>query len=1055
MSTRWRIALLLCGSGMCALIYQIAWLRELRLVFGASTPASAAVLAVFMGGLGFGSIFLSGRAERSSRPLALYANLELLVATTAALSPALLWLLRRAYVALGGTSALGMGGGTVARLLLSALVLLPPTFLMGGTLPAAARAAEQEQDRERRHTALLYGANTLGAVLGAAFTTFVLLEVFGTKLTLWLGCGVNALIGLAARAIDRTLSEVPTAASERSAEEPRVTDRVTWFVLVAAAAVGFVFLLLELAWYRMLAPLLGGSTYTFGLILAVALFGVGAGGLFYARRRGGREPTLAAFALTCALEAVAVAIPYALGDSLALLALVLRPLGTAGLWGHALGWTVVTAVCVLPAAVVAGYQFPLLIALLGRGREGVARHVGLAYGWNTGGAIAGSLLGGFLLLPWLTAPGTWRAAVALLGVLGMAALVFDARDNPRPRAALAPGLFVLVAFGAIVFPEGPTAVWRHSPIGVGRADDVTAMRTRNEVRRWMNEQRYGVTWEAEGRESSVALSRLYDTSFVVNGKTDGSALGDATTQIMGGLLGTLVHGDVKRALVIGLGTGCTAGWIAAVPAVERVDVVEIEPAILHVARELSAVNAHVLDNAKVALLDGDAREILLTTDARYDLIFSEPSNPYRAGIASLFTREFYEEVAARLEPGGVFVQWVQGYDIDAESIAVIYATLGSVFGSVASWQADVSDLLLIARADGPPLEVARLAAAIGEEPYRSALMGVWRVEDVEGLLAHHVGTPDLARLVALEAGDARVNTDDRNLLEFALARALGKPSGYSVGALHAAALRRGLGRPTVVGAVDWARADATRLSMTMGRDSQPPPVELDELTPADRARHRAFRAWAAGSYPAVLSAWAEVGAKPASAIEHMVVADALGAAGRVDEAEPLLTHLGERLPTEALAIRARGAFFADRPERALTLVVEALTAYRSDPWPTPELFVRTLDVAQALASRHPPALEPLLGVLAEPFVADALRLHRQRALAEIAALHDDPGRCTLALAPFERHPPWDEPFLSLRARCYARASHPLGAAAEADLALFSADDATRIEGGLLPPLPNP
>ena len=190
-----RVAALLFGSGLCALIYQVAWLRELRLVFGGSTAASAAVLAVFMGGLGAGGLVLGKRAARSARPLGLYGRLELAIAAGAALTPLLVALSRKLYVALGGTPALGLTGGTAVRLLLAVVVLAVPTFLMGGTLPAAAQAVETEGDTGRRRLALLYGANTLGAVTGVWLSNFLLIERLGTRGTLFAACLLNALVG--------------------------------------------------------------------------------------------------------------------------------------------------------------------------------------------------------------------------------------------------------------------------------------------------------------------------------------------------------------------------------------------------------------------------------------------------------------------------------------------------------------------------------------------------------------------------------------------------------------------------------------------------------------------------------------------------------------------------------------------------------------------------------------------------------------------------------------------------------------------------------------------
>ncbi len=482
-----KIAPFLFGSGLCALVYQTAWQRELRLIFGASTAASAAVLAIFMAGLGLGGALLGPRADKHRRPLELYGNLEALIALSAAVTPALVWVARKVYLALGGTVTLGMVGGSVVRLILSALLLAVPTLLMGGTLPAAARAAETSEDVRRRALAVLYGVNTLGAVAGAALSTFFLFEVFGTQQTLWLACLLNGLIAVGARVVSRSMPEQDSAAAAGSAptvEAQSVTAPPRRFVLAAAAVVGFAFLLMELVWYRMLSPLLGGSTFTFGLILVVALLGIGLGGAAYSVWRQDRPATLRGFALTCLAEALFIAVPYALGDRLAVLAMILRSLEGFGFPGLVLGWAVVATLVIVPAAFVSGVQFPLLLALLGRGRENVGREVGLAYAWNTVGSIIGSLAGGFGLMPLLTAPGTWRLAVALLLVLGGGALVLSLRlERQLGRLWLAASAGAL-AVVMLTYP-GPTAAWRHNPIGAGRARlDRPSL---NKLRDWLEE----------------------------------------------------------------------------------------------------------------------------------------------------------------------------------------------------------------------------------------------------------------------------------------------------------------------------------------------------------------------------------------------------------------------------------------------------------------------------------------------------------------------------------------------------------------------------------------
>lgn len=1058
------IAGLLFGSGLCALIYQVAWLRELRLVFGASTPASAAVLAVFMAGLGYGSLVLSKRAQASPRPLLLYAKLELGIALSAAASPLLLVMVRAGYIAAGGAIAAGPVLGTAMRLLLSALVLLPPTMLMGGTLPAAARAATPRSDVARRATALLYGANTLGAVLGAAASTFVLLEVFGTWLTLWLGCVLNALVAVLAWMLDRRLQEAPrpsaaqaeaddspaAAPSERARSKPRRplphASTGKRFVLFAAAAVGFVFFLMELCWYRMLAPLLGGSTYTFGLILTVALLGIGLGGGAYTLRGALHVATLRGFAWTCGLEAALLAIPYALGDRLAVLALLLRVFRIYGLFGHALAWGIVTAIVVLPAAIVAGYQFPLLISLLGKGDEQVGRQVGLAYAANTLGAIAGSLAGGFVLLPPLGALGTWQLTTWLLALLAIAALLLGhQRSRARWRSlhrSGAPALVAALSLLALHGSRGPTAAWRHSPIGAGRSDGLLQQPTRNALQRWLHEQRHAVTWQVDGRESCIGLHTLNDTAFVINGKSDGAAVEDSSTQIMSGLLGAMLHPQVERALVIGLGTGSTAGWLAEIDTVEAVDVVEIEPAIVEVARACAPVNHDVLDNPKVRLILGDAREVLLTSRDRYDLVFSEPSNPYRAGIASLFTQEFYQAVQERLEPGGLFVQWVQGYEIDTQSIRTVYTTLSSVFPTVETWRTDRSDLMLFARAEPLGVDVDRLRQRVRQEPFRSGLLAAWRATRAEDVLARYVAQPTLAAAIAESAGPLLVNSDDRNLLEFAVARALGRPQRFEIRALLDLAERRQEHRPTLIeparaeDAIDWERVLDAYTDITMVSTAAPSPLPPRDDDEEREVRYQAALAWTHNNPVAAVRAWSSQSKAAERPVELMMLADSYAALGDEQAALPLIASLREQSPTEASAVTARLRYVQDRTEPALAALREALLAYREDPWPNKLLMARTVLIAEALAHHDRRLIPELVELLGAPLSMHALRYQLEQLRFRIALLGDDPQLCVTALGALEPNVPWEREFLLKRLACYGRAEHGLEQQARQDLALF-------------------
>jgi spermidine synthase len=1050
------VVLLLCTSGACALVYQVAWLRMLRLVFGTSTAASAAVLAIFMGGLGFGGVVLGPRSDRHRRPLQLYARLEAGVAAAAAVSPLLVAIVQAAYVGVGGSDTLGLLGGTVVRLLLAAVVLGVPTFLMGGTLPAAARAVEDAADTSRRRMGLLYGANTFGAVLGTLWATFVSLETLGTNLTVWSASLVNAVVALLAFGLARRAGSAPAPITPAPAagrgKQPVVDDSAAPLpvILAAAGVVGFAFLLMELVWYRMLSPLLGGSTYTFGLILSVALAGIAAGGLLYAAGRQSVRPTLMSFAATCALEALLIAVPYAAGDQVALFALGLRSLRPAGLGALVVGWTLVTTIVVLPAALVAGYQFPLLVGLLGAAERRVGRDVGAVYAANTVGSIIGSLAGGFGVLPWLSAPGTWRATVALLSGLAGVAAVYATRGRPPWWRGLLPAGVAALSVTLCWGTAGPTAVWRHTGIGAGRLELSTE--GGNDLRAFMREKRRVITWESEGRESAVALHDDDGYGFLVNGKSDGNAIGDAPMQVMGGLLGAALHPELKRVLVIGLGTGSTAGWLGQIPSVERVDVVELEPAVLHIAELCRAVNQNVLANPKVHVRIGDGREFLLTTGETYDLIFSEPSNPYRAGVASLFSRDFYRAVAARLRPDGVFVQWLQSYDARPQALRVVYATLASVFPSVETWEATLGfDLVLTARRTPPRHDLARLRSRMETEPYRSALALVWGVTGAEGLYSGYFANDALpAQLGAAFTGG--LNTDDRTVLEFEFARTVGAGKLFDLNDLRLLLSEHSLHRPASVdGTVDWAQVEELRSARAVSESVTTAVFAADD--PALKHRLHARDAYIKDDLAGARASWLAQSEEPKGPMDLAMVGEVLADAGD-PRARQYIDQLRPLQPAEADALLARLAERSGDPQRASEHLIAAFRSCRQHPWTHRKLFNRAIDLAVEVTAERPELVPGVFEALGEPFAAHALQSARLRARAVIGLRPGQEQFCVAALAPLEPNVPWQRDLLERRAACYARAGHPLAAQARADLNAFTRTAPT-LEQVLLPAASSP
>jgi spermidine synthase len=1038
------VGLLLMGSGACALIYQVTWLRELRLVFGSTTAASAAVLAIFMGGLGVGNALLGRRADTRSNPLAFYALLEGLIAITVGLSPWLIDASRAVYIAFGGQMALGAFGAATVRLLLSAFILLAPTVLMGGTLPAAVAAVTTPEDENRRAVAMLYGVNTVGAVAGAMASTFLMLPALGTRFTLWSACMLNAAVSTCAWFLSRQrLATAPAAAppTKPSARKKSAQQRKhpagggeglphPIHVYATAGVVGFAFMLMELVWYRMLAPILGGTTYTFGLILSVALLGIGLGAALYPLFFRGRQPSLQSLSLTCGLEAMFLAVPFALGDRLAIAAAMLHESNRLGFAGEVSGWSAIALIVILPAAVVSGVQFPVLIALLGRGHKEVGRQVGSTYAFNTLGCILGSLAGGFGLIPLLSAVGAWRAVGITLASWCAYLAVVAARSRRQWRKRLAPvGSSVLAVL--LLTLSGPTAVWRHSDIGAGRVR-LPKPWTENAKIMWENAQRHGIVWEADGVEAGVAIAVESGMSFMVNGKCDGNAIGDAATQIGLGILPAALHPDPKTCFVVGLGTGETAGWLGKIPAVERVDAVEIEPALDEMVRRCAPVNGDVFHNPKIHVIYNDAREVLLTNRQTYDIIASEPSNPYRAGIANLFTREFYAAASRRLNEGGLFIQWLQAYETDKTTVFTVLATLRSVFAHVEIWQSKHDDMLLLCSNQPFAYSAEQLRRRLAEEPYRTALAVAWRATQMEGLLARYVAGQRLVEEASRDYARC-LNTDDHNRIEYGFARTLGRPSGLSLAKLHQRAVALQSHRPVCpLEGVDWEGVEDERTAMLVVAQRVP---DAQDAGPSQAARIRAWTRYLAGDYAGMIREWEAQPRQARYPTETALLALAYAMQGS-GKANSLAEQLRSYNPRESEMIRGVFLYFARGRKRETSQTLsQAFVGLRQDPWAVFDVTHNAIQVAAGVALSDPACARELLPALQEPFAA-LYADDQRRVAAYLVASQVGPQDTVPLLESYEPNVPWELTFLKLRADVYGKTRHRLAGKAESDLALF-------------------
>jgi hypothetical protein len=418
-----------------------------------------------------------------------------------------------------------------------------------------------------------------------------------------------------------------------------------------------------------------------------------------------------------------------------------------------------------------------------------------------------------------------------------------------------------------------------------------------------------------------------------------------------------------------------------------------------------------MDNPRVHTRIGDAREALTAGRGRYDLVFSEPSNPYRAGVAGLFTREFYQAAAARLEEDGLFLQWVQAYDVDDWTVATVVATLQSVFPEVQVWHVHQADLLLVGGRRPLRLDAERLRARMREEPFASALANAWRADALEDVLARFVAGP--AQVRRMSAGQPQ-NSDDRNRVEFAFARSLSRSQVFDVLRLRRDAATAGADRPEVTGDVDWPRVVRQRVAIHVIAGS--PPVAAADAPDDERKRVEAHGLYLAGELAAAARRFQEQPSPAQGLVETTLLAEGLAETGDPRAVE-YIKALRDRQPAEAEAATARLALRLDQPQVALQALGSAFTRYRTEPWASQIAMSHALSLADELSLAHPQLVPVLFEALRQPFAVAALEEPRRLILLSVAS-HGGTYRCDEVLAPLEPHVPWRLDVLKYRAACY-------------------------------------
>jgi spermidine synthase len=699
------------ASGAAALIYEIVWQQLLQLVIGSSTVSLGVLLGTFMGGMCLGGLLAPRWMSRRRHPLALYAGLELAIGAMGLALLAVMPLITLIYTAWGGEGLLGL----LCRALVSGFCLLPPTFAMGATLPIVSRWVEATP-RGTSWLGYFYAANTIGAVIGCLFAGFYLLRVFDMNVATYVAVTINASVAVAAWMVARRSPDTLPASVPSDVPASRGTP--VRGVLGAIALSGFCALAAEVVWTRMLSLILSATVYTFSIVLAVFLVGIGLGGAAGAAlARRLERPALAlgwcqllsVGAMAWSAEMLAASLPYwPVNTGLATGAWVTFQLDLVrALWA------------ILPAPLLWGASFPLALAAVGSGGDR-GRMVGRIYAANTAGAIAGSLSASLVLIAWIGSQHTQQVMMVAAALAG--AVVIAPGSGKATRFTLGAALVATLAAIAAVpgVPGVLVAYGRHAAAWAGRSGDIIYM--------------------GEGLHASIAVSRGPDggLSYHNAGKIQASSQpADMRLQRMLGHLTTIVPRSPRTVLVIGCGAGVTAGAVSVSPEVDEVTIVEIEPLVPVVAaRYFGGVNHEVLKSPKVHVVIDDARHFLMTTHQTFDAITSDPLDPWVKGAATLYTQEFFETARRHLNPGGVMTVFVQLYESSPAAVKSEAATFfdtfpnGLIFGN--TFDGSAIDTVLVGQVEPPEVDLdavdealrapafATVARSLGEIGFHSA-----------------------------------------------------------------------------------------------------------------------------------------------------------------------------------------------------------------------------------------------------------------------------------------------------------------------------------------------
>jgi spermidine synthase len=698
------LLILFAGSGCAALIYEIVWFQLLQLAIGSSAVSLGALLGTFMGGMCLGSLLLPKKISTRHHPLRVYAFLELGIGVLGLLVLWLIPVLDRVYAAV---ASIGLQG-VFLRAVVAAICLLPPTLLMGASLPAIARWIETTPSGIS-WLGFFYGGNIAGAVFGSLIAGFYLLRVYDMAFTTYTAVFINAVVGALALMLAKWAEYKPSEAAASTAPVRAADAKIVYLVIGIS---GMCALGAEVVWTRLLATMMGATVYTFSVILAVFLVGLGIGSSAGALLARSIARPRVALGICQFLAAAGVGwTAFMLADSVPYWPV--NPILSSSPWFTFQIDLVRSLWAVLPATLMWGASFPLALAAVAAPGEDPGRLAGETYAANTVGAILGALAFSIVIIP---LAGTRNAERILMTISAIGAMMALAYLGKKSAGYLLAGCFV-ISFLIRAVDDVPWLSLAYGRRAITTTDAGQPL------------------YVGEGMNSSIVISQLPSGQryFHVSGKVEASTEPfDMRLQRMLGHISALVDKDPRSVLIVGFGAGVTAGSFTTYPEIMRIVICEIEKLIPPAAtRYFGDENYHVMNDPRTDIHYDDARHFVLTTAEKFDIITSDPIHPWVKGAATLYSKEYFEECKRHLKPGGVITQWVPLYESDPDTVKSEIATFFDVFPNGTIWANDNNgqgyDVVLLGQVEPTRIDVDALQARLDRPDYATVRASLQQV----------------------------------------------------------------------------------------------------------------------------------------------------------------------------------------------------------------------------------------------------------------------------------------------------------------------------------------